>query len=89
MNALCDAIKTRVARMWCKEDLFSNVYVYGAPRKTYCILEMCYTNYLPKNHKIFGQGRVEKVVNVGKDCKLTINFGGQKREILSSFVEKI
>jgi len=41
------------------------------------------------NHKIFGQGRVEKIVNSGKDCKLTINFGGQKREILSSFVEKI
>jgi len=41
------------------------------------------------NHKIFGQGRVEKVVNAGKDCKLTINFGGQKREILSSFVAKV
>ena len=40
------------------------------------------------NHKIFGQGRVEKAVNAGKDYKLTINFGGQKREILSSFVEK-
>ena len=41
------------------------------------------------NHKIFGQGRVEKAVNAGKDYKLTISFGGQKREILSSFVEKI
>jgi len=41
------------------------------------------------NHKIFGSGRVEKVVSAGKECKLTINFGGQKREILSSFVEKI
>lgn len=41
------------------------------------------------NHKIFGQGRVEKAVNAGKDCKLTINFGGQKREILSSFVQKV
>ncbi|RBQ26500.1 MULTISPECIES: ATP-dependent helicase [Arcobacteraceae] len=40
-------------------------------------------------HKIFGSGRVEKVVNAGKDCKLTINFGGQKRDILSSFVEKV
>ncbi|OCL84022.1 ATP-dependent helicase [Arcobacter porcinus] len=40
------------------------------------------------NHKIFGQGRVEKAVNAGKDYKLTINFGGQKRDILSSFVEK-
>lgn len=41
------------------------------------------------NHKIFGQGRVEKAVNAGKDYKLTISFGGQKRDILSSFVEKI
>lgn len=41
------------------------------------------------SHKIFGQGRVEKAVNAGKDYKLTINFGGQKRDILSSFVEKI
>lgn len=40
------------------------------------------------SHKIFGQGRVEKAVNAGKDYKLTINFGGQKRDILSSFVEK-
>lgn len=40
------------------------------------------------NHKIFGVGRVEKAVNIGKDYKLTINFGGQKRDILSSFVQK-
>ncbi len=40
-------------------------------------------------HKIFGMGRVEKSVKAGKDYKLTINFGGDKREILSSFVEKI
>src|SRR5574344_2138906 len=40
------------------------------------------------SHKIFGQGRVEKAVNAGKDYKLTINFGGQKRDIWSSFVEK-
>ncbi|WP_198305002.1 ATP-dependent helicase [Arcobacter vandammei] len=40
------------------------------------------------SHKIFGQGRVEKAVSAGKDYKLTINFGGQKRDILSSFVEK-
>jgi len=40
-------------------------------------------------HKIFGQGRVEKAVSAGKDYKLTINFGGQKRDILSSFVEKL
>ena len=40
-------------------------------------------------HKIFGMGRIHKVVKVGKDSKLTINFGGTKRDILSSFVEKI
>ncbi|MFW2601868.1 ATP-dependent helicase [Aliarcobacter butzleri] len=40
------------------------------------------------SHKIFGIGRVEKVTNAGKDYKLTINFGGTKRDILSSFVEK-
>ena len=40
-------------------------------------------------HKIFGMGRVEKVIKVGKDSKLTINFGGAKRDILSSFVEKV
>ncbi len=40
-------------------------------------------------HKIFGMGRVQKAVKSGKDYKLTINFGGSKREILSSFVEKI
>ena len=40
------------------------------------------------NHKIFGMGRVEKATNAGKDYKLTINFGGTKRDILSSFVEK-
>ncbi|MBS9782581.1 MAG: UvrD-helicase domain-containing protein [Arcobacter sp.] len=40
-------------------------------------------------HKIFGMGRVEKAVKAGKDYKLTINFGGSKRDILSSFVEKI
>ena len=40
------------------------------------------------NHKIFGMGRVLKSTKAGKDYKLTINFGGQHREILSSFVEK-
>ena len=39
-------------------------------------------------HKIFGMGRVQKSVKAGKDFKLTINFGGQRRDILSSFVEK-
>ena len=40
-------------------------------------------------HKIFGMGRVQKLMKVGKESKLTINFGGTKRDILSSFVEKI
>ncbi len=40
-------------------------------------------------HKIFGMGRVEAVQKAGKDLKLKINFGGSKRDILSSFVEKI
>lgn len=40
-------------------------------------------------HKIFGMGRVQKSVKAGKDYKLTINFGGNVRDILSSFVEKI
>ena len=41
------------------------------------------------NHKIFGMGRIESLTKAGKDYKLKINFGGVKREILSSFVEKI
>lgn len=40
-------------------------------------------------HKIFGMGRVMSVQKAGKDLKLKINFGGNKRDILSSFVEKI
>ena len=40
-------------------------------------------------HKIFGMGRVQKAVKAGKDYKLTINFGGNVRDILSSFVEKL
>ncbi|MGM0519973.1 MAG: ATP-dependent helicase [Campylobacterota bacterium] len=40
-------------------------------------------------HKIFGMGRVQHANKAGKDYKLTINFGGQIRDILSSFVEKI
>jgi DNA helicase-2/ATP-dependent DNA helicase PcrA len=40
-------------------------------------------------HKIFGMGRVVGVNKAGKELKLNINFGGAKREILSSFVEKI
>jgi DNA helicase-2/ATP-dependent DNA helicase PcrA len=40
-------------------------------------------------HKIFGMGRVEEVSKSGKDYKLKINFGGTKRDILSSFVQNI
>ena len=40
-------------------------------------------------HKIFGMGRVESVQKAGRDLKLKINFGGVRRDILSSFVEKI
>ena len=39
-------------------------------------------------HKIFGMGRVVKSTSAGKDYKLTINFGGTHRDILSSFVQK-
>ncbi len=40
-------------------------------------------------HKIFGIGRVQEVTKAGKDRKLKINFGGNKKEILSSFVEAV
>ncbi len=40
-------------------------------------------------HKIFGIGRVQAVNKAGKEYKLLINFGGNKKEILSSFVQSI
>ena len=40
-------------------------------------------------HKVFGAGRVIGVAKSGKEYKLSINFGGTKRDILSSFVEKL
>jgi len=40
-------------------------------------------------HKIFGMGRVISVQKAGRDLKLKINFGGNRRDILSSFVQKI
>jgi DNA helicase-2/ATP-dependent DNA helicase PcrA len=40
-------------------------------------------------HKIFGIGRVMSVGKVKKDYKLTINFGGNIKDIISTFVEKI
>jgi DNA helicase-2/ATP-dependent DNA helicase PcrA len=40
-------------------------------------------------HKIFGIGRVQSSIKYGKNYKLNINFGGMKKEILSSFVQAI
>jgi DNA helicase-2/ATP-dependent DNA helicase PcrA len=40
-------------------------------------------------HKIFGIGRVQSVNKASKEYKLLINFGGNKKEILSSFVQSI
>ena len=40
-------------------------------------------------HKIFGIGRVQAVNKIGKEYKLLINFGGNKKEILSSFVQSV
>jgi len=40
-------------------------------------------------HKIFGMGRVTAVEKQGRNQKLTINFGGISRKLLSSFVEKV
>jgi len=46
------------------------------------------TNDLVK-HKIFGIGKVIGKTKVGNQYKLKINFGGDIREILENFVEKI
>ena len=40
-------------------------------------------------HKIFGIGRVQAANKSGKEYKLKINFGGSKKEILSSFVQSV
>ena len=40
-------------------------------------------------HKIFGAGRIVGVSKAGREFKLSINFGGNKRDILASFVEKL
>ncbi|NEW60605.1 UvrD-helicase domain-containing protein, partial [Sulfurovum sp. bin170] len=40
-------------------------------------------------HKIFGVGRVQSANKSGREYKLKINFGGNKKEILSSFVKSI
>lgn len=38
-------------------------------------------------HKIFGYGRVLEVVGSGDNTRLKINFGGNTREIMATFVE--
>jgi len=40
-------------------------------------------------HKIFGIGRVQEANKSGKDYNLLINFGGIKKNIMSSFVKSI
>lgn len=40
-------------------------------------------------HKLFGVGRILGISRAGRDYKLMINFGGNRRDILSSFVERI
>lgn len=40
-------------------------------------------------HKVFGTGRVAGVSKSGREFKLSINFAGQKRDILASFVERL
>ena len=40
-------------------------------------------------HKTFGIGRVQGATKSGKEYKLKINFGGKKKDILSSFVQRV
>jgi len=40
-------------------------------------------------HKLFGIGRVQSANKSGRQYKLKINFGGNKKEILSSFVQSV
>ncbi len=40
-------------------------------------------------HKIFGIGRVQGATKSGHEYKLKINFGGNKKDILSSFVQMV
>ena len=40
-------------------------------------------------HKIFGAGRVVGISKAGREFKLSINFGGNRRDILASFVERL
>ncbi|MDE6886367.1 MAG: UvrD-helicase domain-containing protein [Helicobacteraceae bacterium] len=40
-------------------------------------------------HKLFGAGRIMEISGSGNNTKLKINFGGNVKNILSSFVERI
>lgn len=40
-------------------------------------------------HKMFGIGRVMEISKIKREFKLKINFSGTKRDIVSSFVEKL
>ncbi len=40
-------------------------------------------------HKIFGTGRVSGVSKSGREFKLSINFAGNKKDILASFIERL
>ena len=40
-------------------------------------------------HKLFGFGRIESIQGSGNACQATINFGGTKRIILTSFLTKL
>ncbi len=40
-------------------------------------------------HKIFGIGRVMEITKIKSEFKLKINFAGNIKEIMSSFVEKV
>lgn len=40
-------------------------------------------------HKIFGFGKIESVQGSGDKARITISFGGQKRTILASFLQKV
>ena len=40
-------------------------------------------------HKVFGTGRVTGVSKSGREFKLSINFAGNKKDILASFIERL
>ncbi|WP_104697054.1 MULTISPECIES: ATP-dependent helicase [unclassified Helicobacter] len=41
------------------------------------------------SHKIFGLGRVEEIIKNGQDTILVINFGGLRKPIMDTFVERV